>query len=215
MSLTPRTRPSAAMILACVALSFALAGSAIAGTDALTRAVSKSKVKKIAKKQANKAIDAAEPGLNVNSANTADNATNATNADNADTVDGVSAAGIDYRSGASAAETTILDLGGLRMVASCPAGELTLLARTTIDDSVLRGFGKNVFNTPGVENDVRSTGFSVGDDEDLVFDDNDDHVQFLEFSGGPGTSGSNVSVQYTVQNDTNSCAVTGHALQSE
>ena len=44
--------PSPAMVVACVALSFALAGSAVAGTDALNRAVTKSKVKQIAKKQA-------------------------------------------------------------------------------------------------------------------------------------------------------------------
>ena len=46
------------MILAAVALIFALAGTAIAGPDALTRAITKSKVKTIAKKQANKVFNA-------------------------------------------------------------------------------------------------------------------------------------------------------------
>jgi hypothetical protein len=70
------------MVVACVALSFALAGSAVAGTDALNRAVTKSKVKQIAKKQANKQINKKAPGLSVANAVNAQNATNATTAAN-------------------------------------------------------------------------------------------------------------------------------------
>ncbi|MGH2953152.1 MAG: hypothetical protein ACRDK9_03895 [Solirubrobacterales bacterium] len=66
--------PSPAMVIAVVALSLAVAGTAVAGTDAVTRAITKSKVKKIAKKQANKRINKRESGLNVNSAKTAGNA---------------------------------------------------------------------------------------------------------------------------------------------
>ena len=74
-----RGRPSPAIVLAVIALVFAMAGSAIAGTDALSSKITKSKVKKIAKKQINKAA----PGLDVKSAKTADKATNADNATNA------------------------------------------------------------------------------------------------------------------------------------
>jgi len=49
-------RPSPAMIVAVIALSGALAGTAIAGPDAITSALTKSKVKKIAAKQAKKQI---------------------------------------------------------------------------------------------------------------------------------------------------------------
>lgn len=85
------SRPSPAMVLASIALVFALAGTAIAGPDAISSAVTKSQVKKLAKKQgkkqgkkqAIKQIDKAEPNLDVNSAKTADNATNAENATNA------------------------------------------------------------------------------------------------------------------------------------
>jgi len=80
MSLSTRSRPSPAMIVAVVALSFALVGSAVAGTDAIDRAINKSKVKTIAKKQASKQIDEKAPGLSVANAVTAQNATNATNA---------------------------------------------------------------------------------------------------------------------------------------
>ena len=75
--------PSPAMVVACVALSFALAGSAVAGTDALNKAVTKSKVKSIAKKQAKKQLRKNVSGSHVNLADNATNATNATNAANA------------------------------------------------------------------------------------------------------------------------------------
>jgi hypothetical protein len=97
MRMSKLSRPSPAMVVACVALSFALAGSAVAGTDALDKAVTKSKVKKIAKKQANKRINARESSLRVAHANTAGSATNATNAVNADTVDGKHAADLESK----------------------------------------------------------------------------------------------------------------------
>ena len=58
--------PSPAMVVAVVALSLALVGSAVAGTSTLNKGVSKSKVKKIAKKQIKKAA----PGLSVAHADT-------------------------------------------------------------------------------------------------------------------------------------------------
>ena len=72
--MTPRTRPRPAVIVAAIALVFALAGTAIAGPDALTNKITKSKVKSIAAKQANKVLDSRESSLNVNSAKTADSA---------------------------------------------------------------------------------------------------------------------------------------------
>jgi hypothetical protein len=83
MRLSAGSRPSPAMIVAVVALSFALAGSAVAGTDALDKAINKSKVKKISKKQANKQINKKAPGLSVANAVNAENAVNATNAETA------------------------------------------------------------------------------------------------------------------------------------
>lgn len=67
-------RPSPALVLAAVALVFALGGSAIAGPDAVLTKLTKAKVKKISTKQAKRAIEAAEPGLNVNTATTAEDA---------------------------------------------------------------------------------------------------------------------------------------------
>jgi hypothetical protein len=83
MSLNTRTRPSPAMIVAAAALCFALVGTAVAGTDSVSRALTKSKVKKIAKKQADKQLKANVSGSHVNLADQATNANNANNANNA------------------------------------------------------------------------------------------------------------------------------------
>jgi hypothetical protein len=64
-------RPSPATITVAVIASVAVAGSAIAGTDALNAKLNKPKVKKIAKKQANKQITKRAPGLSVAAAQTA------------------------------------------------------------------------------------------------------------------------------------------------
>ena len=56
-----RSRPSPAIIVAVVALIAALAGTALAGPSASTSVVTKSKVKKIAKKQANRAVQTIFP----------------------------------------------------------------------------------------------------------------------------------------------------------
>ena len=81
-----RGKPSPAMVVAVCALAFAMVGTAVAGTDGLNEKLTKSKVKKIAKKQADKRLKANVTGSHVNladSATNADNATNATNAANA------------------------------------------------------------------------------------------------------------------------------------
>jgi hypothetical protein len=65
------------MVVAIVALCFALAGTAIAGPEAIISGLSKSKVKKIAKKQANKQINKREAELSVASAVTAGSAATA------------------------------------------------------------------------------------------------------------------------------------------
>jgi hypothetical protein len=69
MHCIPRRRPSAAMIVAVLALALALGGSAIAGTGIL----SKAKVKAVANKQITKRA----PGLTVASAKAADTAKSA------------------------------------------------------------------------------------------------------------------------------------------
>ena len=69
------SRPSPVFIVAVLALVAAFAGTAIAGPDAISNKVTKSKVKTIAKKQINKAA----PGLSVAEAEKAEKAENAEN----------------------------------------------------------------------------------------------------------------------------------------
>src|SRR4051794_15401505 len=81
------------MALLSLALAASLVGSAIAGTDALTKPLTKSKVKQIAAAQANKAIDARSASLSVASAKNADSATSAGTAASADTAKNADALG--------------------------------------------------------------------------------------------------------------------------
>ena len=74
MSLMKRNRPSPAMIVAAIALCFALAGTAIAA-DPVGK-LTKAKVKSIARKQADKELRANISGSHVNLADTATNANN-------------------------------------------------------------------------------------------------------------------------------------------
>jgi hypothetical protein len=66
------------MVVAVVALAMAMVGSAIAGTDGLSNKITKSKVKKISKKQAKKQLKANVAGSHVNLADAATSAGNAT-----------------------------------------------------------------------------------------------------------------------------------------
>lgn len=121
-------RPSATMIVAAVALTLALTGSAIAMPSASTRAVTKSTVKKIAKSQADKVVTSRAPGLSVAKAATADSATsagsatNATNATNAGNLGGVPAA--QYVRGVEIVlEETAFTSADKDVNANCPAGK--------------------------------------------------------------------------------------------
>jgi hypothetical protein len=144
MSRISRARPSPAMVVACVALSFAVAGSAIAGTEAVTSAITKKKVKKIAKRQANKRLKANVAGSHVN---LADQATNATNAANATTLGG--AAGDVYLDrGATATRTGGTDV---------PVQAAEILEPVSI-------------TVPGGVHFVRSTGTATFSDTDASFE---------------------------------------------
>lgn len=96
-----RRLPSPALVISAIALIVAVGGGSFA-----IAAINNSKVKKIAKKQANKQIKKKAPGLSVSHAATADTATNANHATSAD-----SAANADHASSADTA-TNASQLGG-------------------------------------------------------------------------------------------------------
>lgn len=62
-----RSKP-AAMVVTVIALSFALADAAVAETDTVARAISRARVRSIARTVANQQIDIRAPGLPVGSA---------------------------------------------------------------------------------------------------------------------------------------------------
>lgn len=64
-------RSQIAILVAAAAVGFALVGTALAGPEAMVRAISKSQVKRIAKKQANSVVDSREANLDVSSAKSA------------------------------------------------------------------------------------------------------------------------------------------------
>jgi hypothetical protein len=103
-------RPSPALLVAVLALIAAVGGTAIAGPQATTSAITKKDVKRIAKKQAVKQIKKALGGLK--------------------------ATKISYSAAANTGAKTIFAGAGLRLAASCgAAGELDLNATTTKNDS--------------------------------------------------------------------------------
>jgi len=165
-------RPSPAIVLAVLALVFAMVGSAVAGTDGLSSKITKSKVKKISKKQANKALKANVSGSHVNTADNATNATHATNADNATnatnaaSVGGQTATKLFTKIPSGTGATTVFSGNGLTLSAACPGGALTFTATTSVNDSDL---GSAVINggadAPG---GVRVSDFDVGDTEDIL-----------------------------------------------
>jgi hypothetical protein len=156
MMLLSHRRPSPAMVVATLALSFALVGSAAAAPGALTRAVSKSQVKTIAKKQANKAITKQAPGLSVASAA---NAANATNAETAAKVGGLTPHKLFTKIANGTGTTTVLSVNGLTLSADCSGGALTVTATTGVNDAV---FGSNVHNV-GTSNGSRDSNFDTID----------------------------------------------------
>jgi hypothetical protein len=117
------------MVIAALAIVFAMVGTAVAGTDGISSKLTKSSVKKIAKKQANKQITARAPGLAVASAATADAVSSQVMFGPVTVAEG-------------AADTTLASHGPLSIVASCDldgtATESNVLVASTENNT---GFG--------------------------------------------------------------------------
>lgn len=115
-----RRLPSPALVISVIALIAAVGGGSFA-----IAALNQGKVKKIAKRQANKQIRSKAPGLSVNHANSADTATNADHATNADLATNAGTA-ITATSATSATSAgNAQQLGGVNPVV--PATPMTLL----------------------------------------------------------------------------------------
>jgi hypothetical protein len=134
MSLSSKNRlPSPALIVAAIALVVAMAGTAIA-QDPMAK-LTKSKVKSIAKKQADKRLKANVAGSHVNTADTAGTADSAASAGNAAEVNGNKIVQIDFRPTSATGNETILNLDGLQMKSACNGTNDTITAETTVANS--------------------------------------------------------------------------------
>ena len=156
-------KPSPAMIISVVALCFAMVGGAYAAGP-----LSKSQVKKIAKKVAKKEINKAAPGLSVAKAANADNATNATNAQtaqNANSVDGASILVLNHRSG-NVTDAVIGTIGEVTFRVDCASGNETIEMTTTANDNDVSAISNDASATDGsasqIDGDFQDS-FDVGD----------------------------------------------------
>ena len=124
-------RPSLSGIVAVTALVIAMGGTAIAAPDALRKLDAKEmkQVKKIAKKEANKRIDARAGGLSVASADSAANAETA-NLANAVAPGSVRAGSLGTIEQRQVTES-IADGAGESATAACEAGEVMLSGGTS------------------------------------------------------------------------------------
>ena len=124
------------MVVACLAFSFALAGSAVAGTEAVTSTLDRKEmkqVKKVAKKQANKQITRRAPGLSVASS------VNAQNAVNADSATLAGTALQTFRDDSVAAPATTPGQNWTLLSAIVPAGSYVLTGKATVDNNETTG----------------------------------------------------------------------------
>ncbi len=208
MSLNTSNRPSPAMVVAAVALCFAMVGTAVAGTDGLSNKLTKSKVKSIAKKQADKRLKANVAGSHVN---TADNATNATNAITAQNVGGVQAKAFSTESLVTGDDVPVVNAGGLVLTMNCGAGiNVDATAATeannarissTFTSEMLEADGSNevIFN---VDED-----FDVGNNFDATPAGLDEGETALTYHAANGTTVS--AVFRTSQGGAQGCIVEG------
>jgi hypothetical protein len=195
MSRILRRRPSPSMLVAFIALSVALAGTATAlpgrarvKTDDISRAAVRAKhiksravqskhIKsravtrsKIAKRavSSNEVGQDALTGTNIveSSLGTVPNASNATNAGNAAAVNGRSVEKMAFVVPRGTGPTTILSLNGLTLTGSCSAGgDLTVPASTSVNGVFIHAGG---LHTAGGNYYIEDDTFSIGESVDVL-----------------------------------------------
>lgn len=238
-----RSRPSPAMAIAFVALFAALAGGAVAlpGNNSVTSGDIKNgqvKSKDIknndvrSKDIRNNTVsgnDVNESSLgvvpnaananhaltatNANNANLASNASTAVNAANSAKVGGLSVRKIRFQVEPVVGVTTILNLNGLILKASCPSsGGLTLTASgpgTAGSTAHLQSYTTSGTTT---QNSVFDSSLLTTDNVNLLVTDNDLERGHTEFEGPGGATVSAVWATESFSQTGPDCIVTGHAI---
>jgi hypothetical protein len=196
MSRILRRRPSPSMIVAMVALSVALAGTATAlpgrarvkkddisraavrsvhiksravqSKHIKSRAVTRSKIAKRAV-SSNEVGQDALTGSNIveSSLSTVPGATNATNATNATTVNGRTVEKIAFIAPGGTGPTTVLSLNGLTLVATCGGGPaLSVVANTSVGGALIHSGGNHT--TTGSSHYNEDDSFNPGESFDVL-----------------------------------------------
>lgn len=169
MQTLKKKRPSGALVVAVVALAFAVVGTAVAANDGLVfPKLSKSKVKKIAKKQATQQLKANVSDSHVNLADKATNADRAAAADAAATVGGQTVHKLFTKIPSGSGTTTVLEVNGLKLSASCVTGSLSFTATTSVDDSEWVSNAANTAVDPPVVGGDRSSEFDRSDGINVI-----------------------------------------------
>ena len=211
-------RPSPALLISMIALVLALGGTAIAAFEP-----TKSNVKKIAKKQANKAIKKKASSLSVAKAENATNATNATNAanaanaGNAGTVDGQSVQKVFARVAVAATNVVVATNGPLTIEADCTGSNVeNLEVRSSVGDVAMVSQGNG--NT-GPTSDEEQGGGATPRVLDLDADgtnDNDRGMATFSVARADGSvwTGAIGFDDPNIFNGESTCAVFGHITSS-
>lgn len=177
------------------ALAAGLAKNSVGSKQLKKNAVTTAKIKNNAVttgKIKNGAITGAKVNLgslgtvpNATHANSADTAGSASKAGNADTVGGLTVKKFYYSTDDNAAEQTVLTIGALSIVASCPAGELEAVVRTSADESTIHSAGNVLGSTPFY---IEDDDFDAGEEEEFLseteHDSNQGSFAFTTPAGG-------------------------------
>jgi hypothetical protein len=181
-------RPSPALIVAVCALAFAMVGTAVASNGAVSK-ITKSKVKSISKKQADKELKANVAGSHVNTADkatNADSATNATNAVNAVNVGGLRIAKFSGQSNVAVTDQVVFTGGGLTLQFDCFG------AGTNIDIQAVAAanngrISQNEIQTGSTAVFSQDNDFDAGQEFDLMPGGTDIAVGTMAFHAADGT----------------------------
>jgi hypothetical protein len=222
MTLIKSHRPSPWMLVAVAALAFAMVGTAVAGPSAVSK-LTKSKVKSIAKKQADKELKANVSGSHVNTADkakaadNATNATNATNAQNAAAVNGNAVTRINYKRDSVSGDETIFSGSGLTLTAACAgADNISVVATTSkANSSIYTSVVDTDSNNNNLNADAESGTFQPGGTFNLLAgNDGNPGLITFEYDANDGSSVTGIISVDEDNVDGDDCQAHGHVTAS-
>jgi hypothetical protein len=200
-------RPSPALVISIIALFAAIGG--VAGALPGKNKVDSGDIRKNAIKSADIAPNAAK-GADVKESSFGV-VPNAANAANAGAIGGNRVLRFQLIGPAPIGNTMILDLGGLQLFASCPAGAVNLTATTTVGDGEISTTTTN--GGDGSQGINADTDFNPGEVFGLANPGNQNEVGEGRYVGGDLRS-VHFSYYEALSSGANNCLMTGFAIGS-